>query len=90
MEEKTKPQVPGGLYQLMQDLRLLDDINDMIRQQRNAMEEPVFKSDVRSFSLAKAIDLTKEEKEEEKKLDTLCRAYVRLYNIILEEYKSHE
>ena len=82
MEEKTKPQVPGGLYQLMQDLRLLDDIN--------AMEEPVFKSDIRPFSLAKAIDITKEGKEEEKKLDTLCRAYVRLYNIILEEYKRHE
>ena len=90
MEEKTKPQVPGGLYQLMQDLRLLDDINDMIRQQRNAMEEPVFKSDIRPFSLAKAIDITKEGKEEEKKLDTLCSAYVRLYNIILEEYKRHE
>ena len=60
MEEKTKPQVPGGLYQLMQDLRLLDDINDMIRQQRNAMEEPVFKSDIRPFSLANEIDLTKE------------------------------
>ena len=87
MEEKTKPQVPGGLYQLMQDLRLLDDINDMIRQQRNAIEEPVFKSNIRPFS---AIDITKEGKEEEKKLDTLCRAYVRLYNIILEEYKRHE
>ena len=45
---------------------------------------------VRPFSLAKAIDITKEGKEEEKKLDTLCRAYVRLYNIILEEYKRHE
>lgn len=90
MEEKAKPKVPSGLYQLMQDLRLLDDINDMIRQQRNAMEEPVFKSDIRPFSLVKAIDFTKEEKEEEKKLDTLCRAYVRLYNIILEEYKRHE
>lgn len=89
MEEKAKPKVPSGLYQLMQDLRLLDDINDMIRQQRNAMEEPVFKSDIRPFSLAKAIDITKEGKEE-KKLDTLCRAYVRLYNIILEEYKRHE
>ena len=90
MEEKAKPKVPSGLYQLMQDLRLLDDINDLIRQQRTAMEDSVFKSDGRPFSLVKAIDFTKDEKEEEKKLDTLCRAYVRLYNIILEEYKRHE